>query len=80
VVLPVALQTAVQLGLNPRTFALMIAVAASTSFLTPLEPACLMVYSAGHYRFMDFIRVGGLLTLIIYLLAIGLVPLLWPLQ
>jgi len=80
VVIPLALQTAVHLGLNPRTFAVMIAVAASTSFLTPLEPACLMIYVPGRYRFMDFVKVGGLLTLIIYLIAIGLVPLLWPLR
>lgn len=80
VVIPVALQTAVQLGLNPRTFAMMIALAASTSFLTPLEPACLMVYGPGRYRFTDFLKVGGLLTLVIYLLAIILTPLLWPLS
>ena len=79
VVIPVALQTATQLGLNPRTFAMMIAVAASTSYLTPLEPACLMVYGPGRYRFTDFLKVGGLLTLVIYLLAIILTPLLWPL-
>jgi di/tricarboxylate transporter len=79
VVIPVALQTAVQLGLNPRTFAIMIAVAASTSYLTPLEPACLMVYGPGRYRFMDFLKVGGLLTIIIYLLGIFLIPMLWPL-
>jgi di/tricarboxylate transporter len=79
VIIPLALQTAVELNLNPRTFAMMIAVAASTSYMTPLEPACLMVYGPGHYRFVDFFKVGGLLTLIIYLLAIGLVPLIWPL-
>jgi di/tricarboxylate transporter len=80
VVVPVALQTAVQLGLNPRTFAMMIAIAASTSYLTPLEPACLMVYGPGRYRFMDFVKVGGLLTAAVYLLAIILTPLLWPLR
>ena len=79
VVIPVALQTAVRLGLNPRTFAMMIAIAASTSYLTPLEPACLMVYGPGRYRFMDFLKVGGLLTVLVYLLAILLTPLLWPL-
>lgn len=79
VVIPVALQTAVQLDLNPRTFAMMIAIAASTSYLTPLEPACLMVYGPGRYRFMDFLKVGGLLTIIIYLLAITLTPMVWPL-
>jgi di/tricarboxylate transporter len=79
VVIPVAIQTAVQLGLNPRTFCVMIAVGASCSFITPLEPACLMVYGPGRYRFTDFIRVGAPLTLLIYGLAIALVPLFWPL-
>jgi di/tricarboxylate transporter len=79
VVVPVALQTATQLGLNPRTFAMMIAIAASTSYLTPLEPACLMVYGPGRYRFIDFLKVGGLLTVVVYLLAIILTPMLWPL-
>jgi len=78
-VVPIALHTAIRLGLNPRTFAMMIAIAASTSYLTPLEPACLMVYGPGRYRFVDFVKVGGLLTLIVYLLAITLTPLLWPL-
>ena len=78
VVLPVALQTALQLGLNPRTFAVMIAVAASCSYLTPLEPACLMVYGPGRYRFVDFLKVGAPLTVLIYALAISLVPLVWP--
>lgn len=80
VVVPVAIQTAVQLGLNPRTFAMMVAVAASCSYLTPLEPSCLMVYGPGRYRFADFLKVGSLLTLIIFGLAIVLVPLIWPLQ
>jgi di/tricarboxylate transporter len=78
VVVPVAIQTALQLGLNPRTFAVMIAVAASTSFLTPLEPACMIVYGPGRYRFMDFFKVGSLLTGIIFLIALLLVPSIWP--
>ncbi|MFZ5809727.1 MAG: SLC13 family permease [Chloroflexota bacterium] len=80
VVLPVAIQTALHLGLNPRTFAIMIAIGASTSFITPLEPACLMVYGLGHYRFFDFVKVGSLLTVAIYLIAILLVPWFWPLR
>jgi len=79
VIIPVAIQTALQLGYNPRTFAVMIAVGASCSYITPLEPACLMVYGPGNYRFMDFVKVGSLLTLIIFSLAILMVPLLWPL-
>ena len=79
VVVPIAIQTALQLGLNPRTFAMMIAVAASCSFITPLEPSCLLVYGPGHYRFMDFFKVGAPLTVIIYLVSILLVPMVWPL-
>ena len=80
VVLPIALQTALLLGLNPRTFAMMIAVAASCSYLTPLEPSCLMVYGPGRYRFADFLKIGAPLTLLIYGVAIALVPLVWPLN
>jgi di/tricarboxylate transporter len=80
VVIPVALQTALQLDLNPRTFAMIIAIAASTSYLTPLEPACLMVYGPGRYRFVDFLKVGGLLTVLVYLIAIIMAPALWPLR
>ena len=79
VVFPIAVQTATELGVNPRTFGMMIAVAASCSYLTPLEPSCLMVYGPGKYRFSDFMIVGAPLTLIIFLISITLVPLVWPL-
>lgn len=79
VMVPIAIQTALQLGLNPRTFTMMIAVAASCSYLTPLEPSCLMVYGPGKYRFRDFFKVGFLLTFIIFAIAILLVPRIWPL-
>ncbi len=80
VLLPVAVQTAYKLGLNPRTFAMMIAVAASCSYLTPLEPSCLMVYGPGRYKFRDFLKVGSVLTVLIYFIAILLVPIVWPLR
>ncbi|QPC83284.1 SLC13 family permease [Phototrophicus methaneseepsis] len=77
VLVPIAIQTALLLGHNPRPVVIMIALAASCSFITPLEPASVIVYSAGRYRFMDFIRVGGLLTIVVYVIAILLVPLIW---
>ncbi len=80
VILPVAIETATQLGLNPRTFAMMVAVAASCSYLTPLEPSCLMVYGPGRYRFSDFLKVGGGLTVVIFVIAIVLVPRVWPMR
>ena len=80
VMVPIALETARQLGLNPRGFAMMIAVAASCSYLTPLEPSSLMVFGPGKYRFMDFVKVGFPLTFLIYGVAILLVPKIWPLS
>lgn len=79
VVLPVALETALRLGLNPRTFAVMIAAGASCSFITPLEPACLIIYGPGRYRFFDFVKVGAPLTIAFYPVVLFLVPLIWPL-
>ena len=80
VLLPVAISTAVQSNLNPRTFTMMVAVAASTSYLTPLEPACMLVYGPGRYKFIEFFKVGFLLTILIYVVAILLVPVVWPLK
>jgi di/tricarboxylate transporter len=80
VVVPIAFETARQLGMNPRSFAMMIAIAASCSYLTPLEPSSLMVYGPGKYRFMDFVKVGFPLTFLIYAIAILLVPVFWPVR
>ncbi|MFM9904582.1 MAG: SLC13 family permease [Pyrinomonadaceae bacterium] len=79
VVLPVAVKTAVALGLNPRTFIIGVTYAASFSFITPLEPACVLVYTPGRYRFMDFVKVGTALTVIVFIVSIVLVPFFWPL-
>jgi di/tricarboxylate transporter len=78
VILPVAIRTALQLGLNPRAFAMMTALTAGCSLLTPLEPACLLVYGPGHYRFVDYVKVGIVPAVLIYIIAILMVPLLWP--
>ena len=79
VVLPIAMQTGLELGVNSRAFGMMVAVAASCSYLTPLEPACLMVYGPGKYQFADFFKVGMPLTVLVYAIAIVLVPWAWPL-
>lgn len=78
VVLPVAVKAAIGLGLDPRTFAVAITYAASFSFITPLEPACVLVYSPGRYRFMDFVKIGSILTIIVFIVSILLVPYFWP--
>jgi di/tricarboxylate transporter len=79
VVLPIAVKTALALGLNPRAFAVAVTYAASCSFLTPLEPACVLIYTPGRYRFLDFVRVGSILTIAVFAIVILLVPVFWPL-
>ncbi len=78
VVLPVAVKAAIGLGLNPRTFIVAVTYAASFSFITPLEPACVLVYTPGRYRFMDFVKIGTILTIIVFTVSMLLVPLFWP--
>lgn len=80
VVMPVAIKTAQTLGLDPRTFAITITYAASCSFLTPLEPACVLIYTPGRYRFVDFIKIGFGLTVIMFVVVMWLVPYFWPLN
>lgn len=80
VVLPVAIQTATQLGLNPRAFAVAVTYAASCSFLTPLEPACVLIYTPGRYRFFDFVKVGSILTVVVFIVIMVLVPVFFPLH
>jgi di/tricarboxylate transporter len=80
VVLPIAVKTALALNLNPRTFAIGIAYAASFSFITPLEPACVLVYTPGRYKFMDFVKIGSFLTIVVFVVSIILVPIFWKLN
>lgn len=80
VVLPIAVKTALALGLNPRAFAVAVTYAASCSFLTPLEPACVLIYTPGRYRFLDFVKVGSILTVAVFAIVMLLVPYFWPLQ
>ncbi|HVS01127.1 MAG TPA: SLC13 family permease [Thermoanaerobaculia bacterium] len=79
VVLPLAIRAAETLDLNPRTFAVTVALAASSSFITPLEPASLLAFGPGRYRFADFFRVGLPLTVLVLAVTLLLVPRVWPL-
>lgn len=79
VVLPVALEAAQLLNADPRSFAIAIMLGASVSLITPFEPSCILVYGPGKYRFVDFMKVGVPLTMVLFLLIIWLVPYFWPL-
>ncbi|RKG84341.1 SLC13 family permease [Corallococcus terminator] len=78
VVLPVALNAATQLGVDVRPFAMGVTLAASCSFITPLEPSCVLVYGPGHYRFTDFFRLGTPLTAVLVVFLVVAVPWVWP--
>ena len=78
VVLPVAIAVSRKLQLNPRAFVMAVTFAASCSFLTPLEPSCVLVYGPGRYKFFDFARVGLPLTVIVFVFSMLLIPLFWP--
>jgi di/tricarboxylate transporter len=80
VMLPIAVKTALALGLNPRAFAVTVTYAASCSFLTPLEPACVLIFTPGRYRFLDFVKVGSILTIAVFAIVMLLVPIFWPLK
>jgi di/tricarboxylate transporter len=78
VVLPIGLQTAHQLHLNPLTFAIAIMLSASVSMLTPFEPSCILVYGPGKYKFIDFVKVGGILTFIMMIILTIVIPVFYP--
>ncbi len=76
---PVALSVATQLNVNPMPFFMVTCVAASTSFCTPIcYQTNMIVQGLGGYTFMDFVKIGVPLTIIVFLTTIFLVPVIWP--
>jgi di/tricarboxylate transporter len=76
--LPVAMATASTLGAPPIAFGLLVAVAASASFLTPIGyQTNLMVMAPGGYRFSDYARVGWPVTLLVMATSVTIIALLW---
>lgn len=79
-VMPIAIAIAQQLNFSPVPFAMIVAISASASFITPVSsPVNTMVLAPSGYSFMDFVKVGLPFTLLVMLLAVFLVPMLFPL-
>ncbi len=76
---PLAISVAHALGVDARPFAVTVAFAAATSFATPVGyPTNTMVYNAGGYRFVDFLRIGVPLIALFCALSVWLIPRFWP--
>ena len=76
---PVALAVANDLGASPYPFAMIVALAASAAFMTPVSsPVNTLVVGPGHYTFWDFVRVGVPFALITMAVSVVLVPWLLP--
>jgi di/tricarboxylate transporter len=77
---PIVLNAAADLGLSPYALMMGVALAASSSFTAPVShPANLLVMGPGGYRFVDYIKVGGLLTLVVLVVILLVLPRFWPL-
>lgn len=76
---PVAIAVAKELGASPHPFAMIVALAASTAFVTPVSsPVNTLVVTPGNYVFSDFIKVGAPFAVIVLVVSVFLVPILLP--
>lgn len=78
-VFPIAVDAALQLGVDARPFAIAITIAASAAFASPMGyQTHLMVYGPGGYRLTDFLKIGLPLDFLIFMVAIVCIPYGWP--
>ena len=75
---PMAMALAAEMGASPYPFAIVVALAASSAFMTPVVPANAMVGTLGGYRFGDYAAMGLPLVVLVMALALALVPWLYP--
>ena len=77
---PIALSVSIGLGVQPHAAMMAVALAASASVASPVShPTNVLVMGPGGYRFVDFLKLGLPLTLIIFLVGAVLMPFVWPL-
>ena len=78
-VFPTACEAALRSRVDARPFAIAVTVAASSSFASPLgHQTNLMVYGAGGYRFLDFVKIVIPLKVLLFLVSMICIPYAWP--
>lgn len=76
---PIALAAAKSMGVSPYPFAMIVALAASAAFMTPVSsPVNTLVLGPGNYRFSDFVKLGVPFTVIVMVVSVVMVPMLFP--
>jgi di/tricarboxylate transporter len=76
---PIVLSACAEMGIQPQTAMMAVAMAASASFTSPIShPANILVMGPGGYRFADYIKLGVPLTLVIFVVVMILLPIFWP--
>jgi len=79
-IVPIALNTAMGLGANYKTFTMAVVIGAATSFLSPVgHKANVLVFGPGGYKFTDYARVGAILTVLLLIVSMIFLPIFWPL-
>lgn len=79
-VAPIGLGIAASFGIAPHAVLMMVAIAGSTAFMTPIgHQSNVLIYNTGAFRFIDFIKVGGPLTVVVLIVSLIVVPIVWPL-
>jgi len=79
-IVPIALDTAMGLGANYKTFTMAVVIGAATSFLSPVgHKANVLVFGPGGYKFTDYARVGAILTVLLLIVSMIFLPIFWPL-
>lgn len=76
---PIALAAAKSMGVSPYPFAMIVALAASAAFMTPVSsPVNTLVLGPGNYKFSDFVKMGVPFTVIVMVVSVVMVPMLFP--